>query len=126
MLENKQTGFTLIETLIAFSILTICLLIIFQIFSNISYGLRKSQDFVIATTLVKSKLHERSIEQETEGVFQERFHWQLSRRHIDPSEIFDDAVFSNTYKLYEYDVVVTWKQNRKPISVEASVLGVER
>src|SRR5262245_31052103 len=80
-LEETSDGFTLIEVLVALTILSLSLAIIFAGFSDGLRGRRTADDYQCATALAESKLNcmgtETTLQEgQTEGRFNERFRWE--------------------------------------------------
>jgi general secretion pathway protein I len=74
-------GFTLIEVLVALTILSLSLAIIFSIFSVGLRGRRAAEEYEQATLLAESKLNSIGIDEpiregDTDGRFNDRFGWK--------------------------------------------------
>lgn len=80
--QTSQQGFTLIEVLVALTILSLSLAIIFAGFSSGLRAKRMAVDYQQATVLAESKLNSIGIETpvvegQTVGRFDDRFRWQV-------------------------------------------------
>ena len=79
MMTKRQTGFSLLEVLVAFSILAVSLGILFQIYSKGAYSARLADDFNDAVTIAQSRLSNIGIESIPDvGIYEdsnEKFRW---------------------------------------------------
>lgn len=107
--ERRAGGFTLLEILIAFSILAVALVALLQAFSQGLSGLRVAEERATAVMLARSKLAEvgESIpleELEENGEFVNGFEWRLAitSREDTQSSLDDDTLI----RLYDVSVVV--------------------
>ena len=87
--SDQGGGFTLLEVLIAMMILTISLVVIFQLFSGGLQSAKLSDGYTRAIFHARAKIEEtllsdRLMVGETEGVIEEDFGWRLS---IDPYDL---------------------------------------
>jgi general secretion pathway protein I len=78
---TSTRGFTLIEVLVALTILSLSLGIIFSVFSVGLRGKRAAEDYETATLLAESRLNSIGIDEpiregETVGQFDDRFWWK--------------------------------------------------
>ena len=107
--ERRAGGFTLLEILIAFSILAVALVALLQAFSQGLSGLRAAEERATAAMFARSKLAEvgKSIpleESEETGEFVDGFEWRLviTSREDTQSSLDDDTLI----RLYDVSVVV--------------------
>lgn len=112
MKTNKQQGFSLLEILIAFSILALSLGILLKIFSGGVNIAMVAEDYTIATQIAESLLAKTGSEiplkdHQSSGDDNEKYHWQLT---ISPfslsSESFDTK--NAVAQLYKVSVTVAW------------------
>ena len=112
MKTNKQQGFSLLEILIAFSILALSLGILLKIFSGGVNTAMVSEDYTIATQIAESLIAKTGSEiplkdHQSAGDENEKYHWQLT---ISPfslgSESFDPK--NAAAQLYRVNVTVAW------------------
>ena len=120
-------GFSLLEVLVAFSVLALTLAVVLQIFST---GLRAgvlSDEYARATALAESKLAELGrlgpIQEITEeGVFDEVYRWQLS---INPPDWWDATERERLPVIpYEIHLTVLWAGPDRERSLRLSTLRV--
>lgn len=80
---NKQKGFSLLEILVAFSILAIALTIILKIFSSGVNTAIVAEEYTIATQIAESLMAKTGIETplvegDSSGVEEEKYSWQVN------------------------------------------------
>jgi general secretion pathway protein I len=85
-LKTKQTGFSLLEVLVAFVVLALVLGVLMQIFSGGIRNTNRATHHQEAILLAKSKLASVGIEiplqlGEITGSFGKRYHWKLNISH---------------------------------------------
>ena len=117
---NRQQGFSLLEILIAFSILAFSLTILLNIFSS---GLRRaivSEEYQQAVIIAQSKLAAAGVEEALvngtqEGDVEEKYFWQVQAQSFDLDAMGLDGDKQNVMP-YQVTVVVEWlagKSNRQ-------------
>ncbi len=115
MVNNKYrhlNGFTLLETLVALSVLAISLGVAYQAFSSALQGSSLADDYAQASMYADSHLAEIGIRVDTlpsvsEGAYNNRYHWKLEVQALDAS--------NNTIeKVNRYQIVlnVFWKSKK--------------
>ncbi|MGZ8136445.1 MAG: type IV pilus modification PilV family protein [Methylococcaceae bacterium] len=109
---NRQQGFSLLEILIAFSILALSLGILLKIFSSGVNTAVVAEEYTVAVQIAESLMAKTGIEtplqaEEISGLENEKYHWQIS---ISPFEFNPDNVDVNaiTVALFKVNVTVTW------------------
>jgi len=121
-------GYTLIEVLVAFSILSLSLSVILL---AITTGLRNSKitrDYSYAITLADAKLAEMSVRelseaQQQHGNFNERFSWQTE---VQPYSVYQSGNQNLPLRAYEVKVRVAWPQGDENREVILSTLRIGR
>ena len=133
MKPSAQHGFTLLEILLAISILGVALTVIMQQFSA---GLRighTSRTYTTATAYAKQKLEEFQLVEEMEegeeaGDFDDGYTWKVS---VLPYEVFmeeggteeDEEAFEHLpLEMYRLESVVYWMEGEKEKSVSLVTL----
>jgi general secretion pathway protein I len=87
LLRHEQAGFTLIETLAAFAVLTLTLVILFADLSGVVQRGRGAEDMREALRLAQSKLDALGVTEpltpgESTGRFFNRFEWRMHVREV--------------------------------------------
>jgi general secretion pathway protein I len=88
-LDVRQSGYTLIEVLVAFMILALALTVLMRIFSGGLRNVSVSSDYAVATLIAESRLAAAGIDApltpgETSGTEGERFEWTISVQDYQP------------------------------------------
>jgi general secretion pathway protein I len=105
--SNK--GFTLIEILVAISILSISLVVIFQLFSGGLKSSRLSDQYTRGIFHAKEKMEELLLstdfeEEESEGEFGDSFRWKSAITRVEQAEDEEAKLPFNTFNI-EVDVM---------------------
>ena len=125
---ETQSGFTLVEALVAFVIAATALGVLLQSFSGSLNSQRISQDYATASLLAETKLAEAEAllagnQNLAEGVSGERYNWQVTRRPYAPEDVrFQEGPLAP----YELAARVTWSDAGKERSVTLSTMRLER
>ncbi|MCX7085763.1 MAG: type II secretion system protein [Methylococcales bacterium] len=124
---NKQTGFSLLEIVIAFSILALSLGILLKIFSGGVNSAAIAEDYTVAVQIAEGLMARAGTEtllvaNEDSGVINEKYDWVLT---ITPY-IFntdDSGLIPNTGQLFKVKVLVTWDmRNTQHRQIELTTL----
>jgi general secretion pathway protein I len=126
---NFQTGFTLLEVLLAVAILGLAVTVIMQQFSaGLRIG-RLSRTYTTATIYAKQKLEELQVEEEIEekedsGSFDDGYSWRV---RIEPYEEYleeeDEGLFEHLpLEMYRMESVVWWDEGEKEKSITLTTL----
>ena len=121
----RQSGFTLLETLVAMMILSIALVIIFQQFSGALNAGHVSESYSRAVWHAREKMDELLL-QETlspesrEGEFGDGYRW---RYRIEPVEA-DGPLNSEVPASFTITVWVAWQQGRRTKQLDISTLAL--
>ena len=116
---SKVNGFTLLEVLVAFSIFTVSLGILFQIFSKGTNAARLGDEYTQAVFIAQSRLASIGIESnpdigEYRGRENNNFHWVMTVRPYDPNE---DLLSDYGIAKREIEITVNWKSQGRNRSV---------
>lgn len=109
----SQSGLSLLETLVAFSILAISLSVILNIFARssraIGYAKTVDQAVFIAETQLLQLLHEDNQNNAAHGN-NGIYHWQITKKPYTSEKIFE--ALNDDVKLLEIAIQVTWQDFR--------------
>lgn len=125
--RSFEQGFTLIETLVAISILGICLVIILQLFSG---GLRSgklSDDYTRAIFYAREKMEEALLaenytEEILEGEFEDGFRWKIEKT-LDVSEE-EEIEKKMPFSIFIIKVSIRWPSGLHERHFEISTMKV--
>ena len=111
-LPNKQQGFTLIETLVAFMILSIALVIVLQLFSGSMKSLKISNDYERGVFHAKEKMESVLMGKdlspgEFNGDFGDGYQWQID---IATAKKVKDLDTATPLTLFNVRVKVDWQR----------------
>jgi general secretion pathway protein I len=121
---STDGGFTLIEVLVALTILAISLAVIFSIFSVGLRGRRAAEDYEQATMLAESKLSSLGVDEpiregETVGRFNNQFWWKTV---VTPYHEEGRNEDKDTLKPLVVTVMVSWDDGSETKSVTLKTL----
>lgn len=114
--RSRQCGFSLLEVLVAFMILTLSLGVLFRIFSSGLQNLTISEGYSQAVLLAESRLSEVGLSEpleqgESQGEWGEGFVWRQSVVPYLPWE--DEMELTKPIAAYWVTVVVSWGEQGK-------------
>lgn len=125
---RRQIGFSLLEILVAFSILSLSLVVLLNIFST---GLRSaiiSDEYIHAVTIAESLLSKAGIEStleqgESHGVEEDKYSWSI---YIAP--YIDDVIDLEKGPMIPYKITVTviWKEAEEERSLVLDTLRLAK
>ena len=113
-MKRAHRGFTLIEIVVAFVLLSLVLVTSFELFTNGMCRAADLEDYSRALLLAQSKLaatgtEEQLKEGDTQGDSEDRrFHWAVSVRRTDEGMPAQGQDNNNPYALFRIDVRVGW------------------
>lgn len=123
----QQRGFTLLETLVALSVLAISLGVIYQIFGTSLRNMEYAKDYSYAQMLAESKLSELGkgipvVEGAIEGEVDEKYLWRVDMVPLPPLQEEDETI-----KRMKIDFKITWEENNRTrfIDVRTYRLSIE-
>ena len=125
MTRRADSGFTLLEIIVAVAILAVSLAALLQVFSSGLKGARVAQHHTIATLLAESKLATIGVEApleeaETSGEYDDDYGLRAAvRRYQEPGP---DAAAESPVVAYEVVVTVSWEETGGVRSVSLSTL----
>ena len=118
---NRLGGFTLLETLVALSVLAISLGVVYQVFSSSLRGTELANDYAKASMYADSHLAQigekvHQLVGTSEGAYNSRYQWQLNVQPLKANntrQIIIDSIQS-----YQVVLKVTWKGRNGPRSIQ--------
>ena len=116
--HSQQSGFTLLETLVALAVLAIALGVIYQIFGTSLRNMQYAKEYSTAQMLAESKLSElgKGIpvqEGAFEGKFDNQYGWQM-----DVTQLPFTQDESEELKKYKIDFKVIWGSGERLRSID--------
>ena len=109
---TKQHGFSLLEILVAFSILAVSISILLNIFAKGVTTAGVAEDYTAAVQIAESLMAKTGVEKplqagEFSGVEQHKYHWRVI---VQPSQLNLEAVDMTmaTTALFKVSVIVNW------------------
>lgn len=132
--QTTQSGFSLIEILVAFSILSLALGILLNIFSSGLGTAILAEEYTVATQIAESLLAETGVEEELQegersGTEQEKYHWTVSvgeyQLDVPEQEVDSESQKPSLAAVpMQIQVRVSWGEEEltEPRSVELSTL----
>ena len=125
---NRQQGFSLLEILVAFSILAISLSILLKIFSSGVNTAVIAENYTVATQIAESLMAKTGIEApltegERSGIEDEKYHWQVNVSQL-PPDVFEEGVMT---ELMAVQVIVDWgEDNQNNRSIELNTVRTKQ
>ena len=118
----KSSGFTLLETLVALSVLAISLGVTYQVFSSALRGSNLADDYIQASMYADSHLAEISkkidrLSGVSEGVYSQRYRWRLEVLPLDGN---NSKSVIQSVKRYQVVLDVYWQGKKGPRSIRAT------
>lgn len=122
----SNNGFTLIEILVAMSILAISLVVILQLFSGGLKSSRLSEEYTRAIFHAKEKMEEVLIpkelsEGELQGEFEDSFRWKSETVRIEDPEEDDKKL---PFTMFKIKIDVMWDEGDKERRFEISTIKI--
>ena len=126
--RSAQQGFTLIEVLVAFMILTLSLSVLFRIFSgglnNVAVAGKYAQAVLVAESQLALVGHNEPLRVgQSYGESAERFRWRRTVESYVPWE--DDTASTLPVSAYHVTVEVSWTHNGRDQQITLNSLRVQ-
>ena len=123
-LNRCSDGFTLIETLVAMSILSISLVVILQLFSAGLKSSKLSDNYTRAIFHAREKMEEILLDdnftdREMEGEFSDGFEWKVQTLRLEPAQEEEAKL---PVDIFSIKVNVNWHEGSKEKHFEISTL----
>lgn len=118
-IKYTQQGFSLLETLVAFAILSLVLTVIFQIYASGSRSARLAHEYTQATIIAQSKLASAQTGDinTLSGVENGKYNWLLQQQAHDYSDV-ETGQYKQSFISYDISVTVDWKSAGKQRKVQ--------
>jgi prepilin-type N-terminal cleavage/methylation domain-containing protein len=128
LFSKGSPGFTLIEILVAMVILTLCLVVIMELFSGGLKGGRISREYLQAVFHAREKMEEILVAPELsagskEGRFPDNSLWNVE---ITPFVDDEAVVATGSVRLFRIALEVRWKEGHRQRNVTISTLTMAR
>jgi general secretion pathway protein I len=126
--EGRDNGFTLIETLVAMSVLAISLTVIFQLFSGGLKSSRLSQEYDRGIFHAREKMEEVLLSEELsegvlEGEFEDSFGWKTEIFRVESAEQEEITLPFDTFRI---TVEVMWGEEERERNFEISTIKIKK
>lgn len=109
---NGQNGFSLLEMLVAFSILSVALGILLNIFSRGAQTAVAAEEYTAAVQIAESLMAKTGVEKrllpgQTGGIENNKYFWQVN---VSPYQLFDNSIDANAIpaQLFLVTINVSW------------------
>jgi general secretion pathway protein I len=128
--RHSYRGFTLLEVLTAMMILTISIVVIFQLFSGGLRSAKLSDEYTRAIFHARAKMEatllaDALMEGETEGNVEENYRWRLSITPVESEE--DLGILKNSLEtLFRLTVDIIWNDGERERTFTISTLHMAK
>ncbi len=125
---RPEHGFTLLELLVAFVILSVAVGTLLHTFGQSLRNTALAEDYTLATLHAQSLLAHVGVEPPLsvgvyQGVFDEQFEWQVAiERYVDPEAPVDIETPGFAVNLYHVEVRVSWADGPQNRQIELQTL----
>lgn len=131
---TRSRGFTLLEVLVAFTLMALIITVLLRVFSGGMQGIGLAEDYARATSIAESTLARVGADIElkagvSSGEVEERYRWNLELRPYQPPQDLPaggsnapQPVFTLPVVMWEVIVQVGWSEYGKERSVVLSTL----
>lgn len=115
---KRNSGFTLIEVVVALAILGIGLTVIIELFSGGLRLGRVSEEYTKAVNYASMKMEEIAVkptleEGSEEGEFADLYRWQVEVKKLDILPVENNREFKPPAELYHIQVNIIWKSGSR-------------
>jgi len=124
--RKAQTGFSLLETLVAFAVLILVLSVTMQIFGSGSRSSRLTHEYAQATMIAQAKLAEvQGGDSELSGTEMERYHWQVQKQEAKYSDPGMQEDYHRPFITNDVSITVNWESIGKQRQVKIETVQLE-
>jgi general secretion pathway protein I len=124
---RRCRGFSLLEVLVAFTILAMLLGALFQVFSAGLHAARSGDRYTRATVIAQSQFAALGVEQAlqegiTSGTTDDEYHWRVTVRAYDDDQLPESGLVMQPLAI---DVEVFWEEGGAPrtVTLTSMLLG---
>ena len=127
MPTTRQSGFSLLEVLVAFAILSMSLGILYQAFSNSLRNVGASGDYSRAMIIAEARLAEAMAdvpinEGSDQGEVDDRYRWKVVVQRYE----YDGEEVVSRFTPYQIEVVVSWQDGKHTREYQLSTLRLSQ
>jgi len=128
-INKKNKGFSLLEILVAFTIMAISLSILLNIFSSGVNTAVIAEDYIVATQIAESLMAKTGIEEplvigQSTGTEDEKYQWQIKIENSINPDLDEDS----DIELLAVQVIVSWdndQQNGRSVELNTIKPGIK-
>ncbi len=127
MSPTRQSGFSLLEVLVAFAILSMSLGILYQAFSNSLRNVGTSGDYSRAMIIAEARLAEAMAdvpinEGSDQGEVEGRYQWKVMVQRYE----YEGEEIVSRFTPYQVEVVVSWQDGKHTREYQLSTLRLSQ
>ena len=127
MSTNRQSGFSLLEVLVAFAILSMSLGVLYQAFSNSLRNVGASGDYSRAIIIAEARLAEAMAdvpinEGSDQGEVDGRYQWKVVVQRYE----YEGEEIVSRFTPYQVEVVVSWQDGKHTREYQLSTLRLSQ
>ena len=127
MPTNRQSGFSLLEVLVAFAILSMSLGVLYQAFSNSLRNVGASGDYSRAIIIAEARLAEAMAdvplnEGSDQGEVDGRYQWKVVVQRYE----YEGEEIVSRFTPYQVEVVVSWQDGKHTREYQLSTLRLSQ
>ncbi len=127
MPTTRQSGFSLLEVLVAFAILSMSLGVLYQAFSNSLRNVGTSGDYSRAMIIAEARLAEAMAEVplkegSDQGEVDNRYQWKIMVQRYE----YEDEESVSRFTPYQVQVVVSWEDGKHTREYELTTLRLSQ
>ena len=123
-MNSRRAGFTLLEVLVTLSILSMALIVVFQLLSANMKNISASEDYVSAITMAEARMKELQVNENlSEGIWSEVTP-EGYKIDISVREALKERTQNLYLKLLELDLAIHWAETNKRRSLTLRTMKI--